>query len=171
MGVVIRPATAYDVDAVVDVGRRTWPQTYAPIAGEDYVRMGLANWWTVAATRPLVVAGTATVAELDGEVVGVAVVGPLKGDLVLFRLYVVPEHQGTGIGRMLLEDVLQVARERGHRIIRLSYLDGNVNAERFYRAFGFTESHREPTGDGIPDSIWVVRDLWADAPDGEEPQS
>lgn len=119
----------------------------------------------------LVVAGKATVAELDGEVVGVAVVGPLKGDLVLFRLYVVPEHQGTGIGRMLLEDVLQVARERGHRIIRLSYLDGNVNAERFYRAFGFTESHREPTGDGIPDSIWVVRDLWADAPDGEEPQS
>ena len=171
MGVVIRPATAYDVDAVVDVGRRTWPQTAAPIAGEDYVRMGLAKWWTVAATRPLVVAGKATVAELDGEVVGVAVVGPLKGDLVLFRLYVVPEHQGTGIGRMLLEDVLQVARERGHRIIRLSYLDGNVNAERFYRAFGFTESHREPTGDGIPDSIWVVRDLWADAPDGEEPQS
>jgi GNAT superfamily N-acetyltransferase len=171
MGVFIRPATAYDVDAVVDVGRRTWPQTYAPIAGEDYVRMGLAKWWTVAATRPLVVAGKATVAELDGEVVGVAVVGPLKGDLVLFRLYVVPEHQGRGIGRMLLEDVLQVARERGHRIIRLSYLDGNVNAERFYRAFGFTESHREPTGDGIPDSIWVVRDLWADAPDGEEPQS
>lgn len=171
MGVFIRPATTYDVDAVVDVGRRTWPQTYAPIAGEDYVRMGLAKWWTVAATRPLVVAGKATVAELDGEVVGVAVVGPLKGDLVLFRLYVVPEHQGTGIGRMLLEDVLQVARERGHRIIRLSYLDGNVNAERFYRAFGFTESHREPTGDGIPDSIWVVRDLWADAPDGEEPQS
>lgn len=171
MGVFIRPATAYDVDAVVDVGRRTWPQTYAPIAGEDYVRMGLAKWWTVAATRPLVVAGKATVAELDGEVVGVAVVGPLKGDLVLFRLYVIPEHQGRGIGRMLLEDVLQVARERGHRIIRLSYLDGNVNAERFYRAFGFTESHREPTGDGIPDSIWVVRDLWADAPDGEEPQS
>lgn len=171
MGVFIRPATAYDVDAVVDVGRRTWPQTYAPIAGEDYVRMGLAKWWTVAATRPLVVAGKATVAELDGEVVGVAVVGPLKGDLVLFRLYVVPEHQGTGIGRMLLEDVLQVARERGHRIIRLSYLDGNVNAERFYRAFGFTESHREPTGDGIPDSIWVVRDLWADTPDDEEPPS
>ncbi len=169
MGVVIRPATAYDVDAVIDVGRRTWPQTYTSIAGEDYVRMGLAKWWTVAATRPLVVAGKATVAELDGQVVGAAVVGPLNGDLVLFRLYVVPEHQGIGIGRMLLEDVMQVARERGHRIIRLSYLDGNDSAEGFYRSFGFTESHREPTGDGIPDSIWVVRDLWADA-DGEEPR-
>ena len=160
MGVVIRPATAYDVDAVVDVGRRTWPQTYTPIAGEDYVRMGLAKWWTVAATRPLVNAGKATVAELDGEVVGVAVVGPLKGDLVLFRLYVVPEHQGMGIGRALMEDVLVTARERGHQILRLSYLEGNGSAERFYRAFGFVESHREPTGDGIPDSIWVVRDLW-----------
>lgn len=160
MGVVIRPATAYDVDAVVDVGRRTWPQTYTPLAGEDYVRMGLDKWWTVAATRPLVLAGKATVAELDGEVVGVAVVGPLTGDLVLFRLYVVPEHQGMGIGRLLLEDVMTTARETGHRILRLSYLDGNAGAERFYQGFGFVESHREPTGDGRPDSIWVVRDLW-----------
>jgi len=164
MGVRIRAATAYDVHAVVDVGRRTWPQTYEPIAGSDYVAMGLAKWWTVAATRPLVNAGKATVAELDGDVVGVAVVGPLKGDLVLFRLYVVPEHQGKGIGRLLLEDVMATARERGHRIIRLSYLEGNVSAERFYTGFGFTESHREPTGDGIPDSVWVVRDLWADVP-------
>jgi len=100
-------------------------------------------------------------------VVGVAVVGPLKGDLVLFRLYVVPEHQGKGIGRLLLEDVMATARERGHRIIRLSYLEGNVSAERFYTGFGFTESHREPTGDGIPDSVWVVRDLWADVPAGD----
>jgi GNAT superfamily N-acetyltransferase len=160
MTVLIRPATAYDVEAVVDVGRRTWPQTYAPIAGEDYVRLGLAKWWTIAATRPLVNSGKATVAELDGQVVGVAVVGPLQGDLVLFRLYVVPEHQGQGIGRLLLEDVMATARERGHRIIRLSYLEGNASAEGFYKGFGFTESHRESSGDGIPDSIWVVRDLW-----------
>ena len=117
MTVLIRPATAYDVEAVVDVGRRTWPQTYAPIAGEDYVRLGLAKWWTIAATRPLVNSGKATVAELDGQVVGVAVVGPLQGDLVLFRLYVVPEHQGQGIGRLLLEDVMDglfhIARSDG----------------------------------------------------------
>jgi GNAT superfamily N-acetyltransferase len=62
------------------------------------------------------------------------------------------------------EDARATARERGHRIIRLSYLEGNVSAERFYTGFGFTESHREPTGDGIPDSVWVVRDLWADVP-------
>lgn len=124
MGVVIKAGNSADVDAVVDVGRRTWPQTYTPLAGEDYVRMGLDKWWTVAATRPLVLAGKATVAELDGEVVGVAVVGPLTGDLVLFRLYVVPEHQGMGIGRLLLEDVMTTARETGHRILRLSYLNG-----------------------------------------------
>ncbi|MBK8469159.1 MAG: GNAT family N-acetyltransferase [Candidatus Phosphoribacter sp.] len=164
----IRLATEHDVEAVVEVGRRAWPVVYGPIAGEDYVQMGLAKWWTVEATRPLVEAGKATVAEVDGELVAVAVVGPLHGDLVLFRLYVIPEFQGQGIGSLLIHDVFERARQAGHRIIRLSYLDGNEGAAAFYRGFGFLESHREATGLGIPDSVWVVRHLWEPLPDGLE---
>ena len=52
------------------MGHRTWPGTYGPIAGEEYVAMGLATWWTEDATIPAIRARRATVAELDGEVVG-----------------------------------------------------------------------------------------------------
>ena len=76
MTLVIRPADGNDLKAVVEVGRRTWPVTYGPIAGEDYVAMGLAKWWTEDANIPAIRAGRVTVAEVDGTVVGIAVVGP-----------------------------------------------------------------------------------------------
>jgi GNAT superfamily N-acetyltransferase len=154
MALVIRMADGNDLAAVLDVGRRTWPVTYGPIAGEDYVAMGLAKWWTEAATIPAIRAGRVTVAEFDGTVVGIAAVGPHEHHLVLWKLYVLPEHQGGGIGSALLESV--VARARGeHSHIRLSYLDGNTLAETFYRSKGFVEISRESSGDGIPDSVWM----------------
>jgi len=163
-GIRIRRAVPADLDAVLEVGRTTWPATYGPIAGDDYVTMGLAKWWTREETLPLVYSGRTTVAEDGppegpGHVVGIASTGLLKGHLVLFRLYVLPDHQGRGIGQRLLEDVLAQAALAGHPDIRLSYLEGNDSAARFYTAAGFTDLHREHNGHGIPDSVWVVRAL------------
>ena len=154
MALIIRAADGNDLAAVLAVGRRTWPVTYGPIAGEEYVAMGLAKWWTAGATIPAIRAGRVTVAEVDGTVVGIAVVGPHENHLVLWKLYVLPEHQGGGIGSALMESV--VARARGeHSQIRLSYLDGNTLAETFYRGKGFVEISRESSGDGIPESVWM----------------
>jgi len=159
---VVRPATLADIDAIVHVGHTTWPVAYARLAGDDYVQMGLAKWWTPEATRPLVEAGRCTVAEFDGTVVAVAAVGPLDGNLVLFRLYVLPTHQGDGIGARLLRRVEEQARYTGHRTLRLPYLDGNDGAARFYARHGYHELEREPGAPGIPDQVWVIKDLWDD---------
>ena len=154
MALLIRAAEGEDLAAVLDVGHRTWPVTYGPIAGEDYVAMGLAKWWTEEATIPAIRAGRVSVAEVDGAVVGIAAVGPHESQLALWKLYVLPEHQGMAIGSALLESV--VARATGdYSKIRLSYLDGNTSAEGFYRSKGFVETGRESGGDGIPDSVWM----------------
>lgn len=161
MALIIRVADGNDLMAVLDVGRRTWPVTYGPIAGDDYVAMGLAKWWTEDATVPAIRAGRVTVAEVDGTVVGIAVVGPHEEYLVLWKLYVLPEFQGTGIGTALVESV--VASATGvHRQIRISYLEGNTLAEAFYRGKGFVEISRESGGDGIPESVWMRLDLDAE---------
>jgi len=152
MSLLIRTADGNDLPAVLEVGHRTWPVTYGPIAGDDYVAMGLAKWWTEDATIPAIRAGRVTVAELDGRVVGIASVGTHEKHLMLFKLYVLPEYQGQAIGSALLEAV--VARATGdHPNIRLSYLEGNTSAEHFYRSKGFVEVGREASGDGIPDSV------------------
>jgi GNAT superfamily N-acetyltransferase len=154
MALIIRVADGNDLMAVLDVGRRTWPVTYGPIAGEDYVAMGLAKWWTEDATIPAIRAGRVTVAEVDGTVVGIAVVGPHENHLVLWKLYVLPEHQGKAIGSALVESV--VASTTGvYPEIRISYLTGNTVAEAFYRGKGFVEISRESGGDGIPESVWM----------------
>ena len=116
--------------------------------------MGLAKWWNEDATLPAIRAGRVTVAELDGEVVGIASVGPYENQLALWKLYVLPEHQGKAIGSALLESVL--ARATGdYAEIRLSYLDGNTSAEGFYRSKGFVETGRESGGGDLPDSVWM----------------
>ena len=154
MALLIRAADGNDLLAVLDVGHRTWPVTYGPIAGEEYVAMGLAKWWTKDATIPAIRAGRVTVAEVDGEVVGIASVGLHESHLALWKLYVLPEHQGRGIGSALLDSV--VARATGdYPQIRVSYLDGNTSAEGFYRSKGFVEIGRESGGDGIPESVWM----------------
>jgi len=158
MAHIIRVADGNDLGAVLNVGRRTWPVTYGPIAGEDYVAMGLAKWWTEDATIPAIRAGRVTVAEVDDTVVGIAVVGPHENHLVLWKLYVLPEYQGKAIGSALMDSVVAAAMGE-HEQIRLSYLDGNTLAEAFYRGKGFVEISRESGGDGIPESVWMQLEL------------
>ena len=158
MAIIIRVADGNDLAAVLSVGRRTWPVTYEPIAGADYVAMGLAKWWTEDATIPAIRAGRVTVAEVDGSVVGIAVVGPHENHLVLWKLYVLPAYQGKAIGSALMESVVAAAMGE-HDQIRLSYLNGNTMAEAFYRGKGFVEISRESGGDGIPESVWMQLEL------------
>lgn len=163
---VVRTATGDDLDAVLEVGHRTWPATYEPIAGPDYVALGLAKWWTADAVIPAIRTGRTLVADLDGVVVGLAVFGPHDDDMALWKLYVLPSHHSRGIGRALLQSVLERVREQGRQRIVAQVIDGNDRARRFYESHGFSESHREPAGTGLPDSIWMVRELSDDEEDG-----
>ena len=157
--VVVREATGDDLSGILAVGHATWPVTYGPIAGDDYVAMGLAKWWTPDATIPAIRSGRATVAEEDGRIVGVSIVGPLEEELVVWKLYVLPTHQGSGVGSRLMEAALSEATTDGWGSVVLSYLDGNELAAKFYRRFGFEFYERESAGSGMPDSIWVRRSL------------
>jgi len=165
---VIRPAEGNDLDAVIDIGHRTWPVIYEPLAGLDYVAMGLAKWWTSDVVAAAIRRGQTLVAELDGEVVGMAAFGVQNDEFVLWKLYVLPQHHGKGIGSRLMDAVVERAVEVGRQRIALSYPDGNAYAARFHRAHGFVETHRESSGSGLPDSVWMVRDLTeADGPQAD----
>jgi GNAT superfamily N-acetyltransferase len=121
--------------------------------------MGLAKWWTSDVVTDSIRKGRTIVAVEGDEVVGVATVGVLDDALALWKLYVVPGQHGRGIGSRLLEAVVERAVDAGHHRIVLSHIEGNEDAARFYRSRGFTETHRESGGSGLPDSIWVERVL------------
>lgn len=158
----IRLAAGNDLAGVLSVGHRTWLATYEPIAGPEYVAMGLAKWWTHDVVTASIRVGRTIVAVIGDTVIGVATFGVQSEQFVIWKLYVLPGYHGRGIGTRLMDAVLERARELGHGRVVLSRIDGNEQAAHFYAAKGFVDTHREPAGSGLPDSIWMARDLTDD---------
>jgi GNAT superfamily N-acetyltransferase len=155
MTVTVRVATEADLAAVAEVGRRTWPATYEPFTGPDYVTRGLAQWWSDDAIRRGLADDRTLVAEDEsGAVVGMAGFAPTEDILILWKLYIVPEAQGSGAGTALLRKVIADATGQ-YRALRLEYLDGNNRAAAFYGRNGFTYLMRETDPAGGPDSVWM----------------
>lgn len=151
--VLVRPAVESDVEAIREVGHRTWPATYGAIAGDDYVAQGLQRWWSAEAVLESVRRGGVFVAEADGEVVGMASFSLHEGRPYLWKLYVRPDRQGLGAGSALLAAVID-ALPPGSTRLGLDHVDGNEQAAAFYRAKGFVPTGRmaSPLGTG-PDEI------------------
>ena len=63
------------------------------------------------------------------------------------RMAVLKQWRGRGIGGRLLGELMQKARERGHREVVLS---AQVHASGFYRMHGFVEEGAEYLDAGIP---------------------
>jgi len=158
VAVNLRRASESDVEAVARVGHATWPSTYA-FAGREYVERGLAQWYSEDAIRESLRDTEMWVAEVDGEVVGIGNVDLERDPPTIWKLYVVPSHHRSGVGRALLEQlVASVPSDRG--VVALEYVDGNERASEFYARQGFIETSREPAElPGWPDVVWVERSL------------
>ncbi len=84
--------------------------------------------------------GRLLLAELDGAVAGCIAlrkIGPHAGEIK--RMYVRPEHRGKGIGRALLDAVLDHAGLAGYTFIRLDSARFMAEAHALYRSAGFRE--------------------------------
>ncbi|MCY1143355.1 GNAT family N-acetyltransferase [Actinoplanes sp. Pm04-4] len=152
----IRPATHTDVKAIMTIGERTWPQTYA-FAGPDYIKHGLATWWSAEAVERSLHTTKVLIAENDKGPLGTGNIDLRAETAVIWKLYVVPEAQGTGAGSALLTELVRLA---GSKPVQLEYTDGNTRAARFYTAHGFTELRRDPSDQPEwPDTVWLHKSI------------
>lgn len=77
----------------------------------------------------------------EGEVIGVAVGCPAELDLrpnaaEVSSLYVLPDYQGQGLGRRLVQAVAAHQARLGRQALMISVLTTNAPARRFYEALG-----------------------------------
>lgn len=145
--VVIQPATVADIPVIIELAEATWEPTYRFIISQEqieymyrviYTPASLARQMEQDGHRFLVVqydgypAGYASFSERDAE----------PGVFKLHKLYVLPSHQGLGLGQRLVEAV-----EGGARMAGGQWLELNVNrhnpALNFYHRLGFQQYREE----------------------------
>lgn len=102
--------------------------------------------------------GNLWVAEDDGRVVGLAglIVEEREGEIE--PVVVRADHRGHGIGRRLAETVIDAARARGLRRIKVRPVARNERAVRFFRSLGLdVVAHVELFTDLVPrpDVTWT----------------
>ncbi len=74
----------------------------------------------------------------------------------LQELYVVPDLRGRGIGRRLLEETIELAREKGADGIDLNTGETDTAARGLYESMGFTNREGGPDG---PSMLFYEREI------------
>lgn len=157
--VYIEPARPDDAAAICDVRDRAWLEAYPSkahgITREDILLNAQGpdgvfvprriTYWKEQFTHGREGALGTIVARQDGKVVGYA--DPQvdeRGRRRIGAMYVVPESQGLGIGRQLMQQALEaLGRDQD---IYLEVVAYNQNAINFYQHFGFVM-----TGNPVPE--------------------
>lgn len=158
--VVVRLASEHDVDAIAAFGVAVVPPHYESIIGRAAAEEQVELWWTPERLQAALSNGALLVAEQDSELVGVAEVGEWEADPVIWKLYVLPDRRGRGIGRALLRAALAELPRPASRVI-LEHFAGNERAAAFYEREGFVHLRTDPAASGDPAAatVWRALDL------------
>jgi len=96
----------------------------------------------------LVRKGVLTVAEREGEVVGLVALERGDGEFSVDNLAVDPAHQGTGSGRALLLRAEDEARIAGYDAVHLFTHETMTESLALYERIGYVEYERRDVGAG-----------------------
>lgn len=143
----IDPASSEDFLLIQQIAHATWPITFGEILSTTQIEYMLDWMYSIPALQEQVETKGHhfLLAREDGNVLGflsyeLSYQG--KPTTKIHKIYVLPTTQGKGVGRTLLENAAQKAREAGN--IRLSLNVNRYNkALEFYKKLSFTINAQE----------------------------
>ena len=116
-------------------------QEYALALGIDLEYQGFAAELAALPAPYVPPQGVLFIAYVDGEVAGCAALRPLgDGAGEMKRLYVRPALRKAGVGRCLVDAIVDAARHADCHTLRLDTLPGMTSAQALYRQLGFIET-------------------------------
>ena len=77
------------------------------------------------------------VAEQDGKIIGYAGLWHVITEGHITNIAVLPEYRGKGVGKALVEQMIEFAKEMEMIAITLEVRISNYNAQRLYTSYGF----------------------------------
>ncbi|WP_461533526.1 GNAT family N-acetyltransferase [Sinomicrobium sp.] len=124
-----------------DLAKRTWPSTFKDILSPGQIEYMLNMMYSEEALKKQieVLGHRFFIAKEYDKVLGfISCEERYEGDKTkIHKLYVLPETQGRGVGRVLIDCAKDVARKAGDHILSLNVNKYNP-AIRFYEKIGFT---------------------------------
>jgi ribosomal protein S18 acetylase RimI-like enzyme len=171
MQVDIRKASHKDVESLQYIGRQTFHETFAP--------------YNTAADMNKYLEGTFNKSQVVSELEnpdslffiaweGSSVIGYLKlsigeaqtelreaGGLEIERIYVLSSYHGLGLGQLLYDKAIDVARSLHKAYVWLGVWEANARAIRFYEKNGFVafDTHKFLVGDDEQTDIMMKKVL------------
>lgn len=144
---MIRKIAIQELSKVQSIAHSTWPSTFANILSPEQIEYML-NWmYSLEMLESQVEKGHAfLLAEENGEELGFAgfelnVAEEPKAKL--HKIYLLPASQGKGVGKALIFEVADRARNAGQKSLLLNVNKYNQKAIDFYLKIGFQEIYKE----------------------------
>ncbi|WP_428327524.1 N-acetyltransferase family protein [Mucilaginibacter sp.] len=143
----IRTASPADVETIRAIADETWWNAYSPILEKEQISYMLGEIYSVEKITSQLENNTQTYLLLieDDKPVAFAAYSPREEDPEIYKLhklYCLPETQGKGYGKVLINEVANKAIAAGKHT-----LDLNVNrynkAKSFYEKMGFAVAYEE----------------------------
>ena len=124
--ILVRPMTTADVDGVMAVEKDSFATPWSRSAFEEELAQNrLARY---------------LVAEENGQVVGYAGMWLVINEAHVTNVAVSGSRRGAGIGRLLMETLMGLARENGMGSMTLEVRVSNAVARHLYETLGFAEA-------------------------------
>ncbi|HWW43415.1 GNAT family N-acetyltransferase [Pedobacter sp.] len=138
--ILLRKAKEQDIPLIREIAAITWGPTYVPIIGQEQVDYMLEKMYNDGVLLEQMMQGHAfLIAEIGKKDMGFAGYSITDHDnkvYKLHKLYVLPEAHGKGVGKFLINEIVNAIREAGGKKLEL-----NVNRENkakdFYERAGF----------------------------------
>lgn len=137
---ILKLATVADVAIIRNLAERIWPPTFSSILTPDQIQYML-NWMYSEEELSNQIQGDHSFFLIIREEIPVGFIGlqpdfPQRGILKIHKLYVLPELQGLGLGKLGIQKACMFAKEKACSQVLL-----NVNrynkAVNFYQYCGF----------------------------------
>lgn len=129
MSAVIKPDTGFrpmqfeDLDRVMEIEPKIYSHPWSRGNFADSLHAGYSCW----------------IYESEGEVAGYAVMMSVLDEAHLLNISIAQDYQGRGMGRALLDHVIDIARRHGAQMMFLEVRPSNKNAIALYESIGFNE--------------------------------
>jgi GNAT superfamily N-acetyltransferase len=142
----IRKGTPDDIDTIGRLAREIWPVAYGTLLTKEQLNYMLDLFYSGASLEKQMQTDghSFIIAELDKVDVGFAAYSPIGNPNMykLHKLYVLPGLQGKGVGKVLLNHIINKLTESNAIALRLNVNRHNT-ARHFYNKLGFEIVYEE----------------------------